>query len=395
MHRRTFLRTSLAAAAFLSLPASAAHRPVDGRSVATVAFPEKRPLITYSDRPPLLETPRSFFSNIITPNDAFFVRWHSAKIPMTVDAETFTLKIGGAVDNVLLLTVNDLKHRYEAVEITAVLQCGGNSRSAFVPTTSGIQWGNGAMGCARWKGARLKDILRDALPNENARYISFTGRDTPVFNRIPRLVRELRLNELSDDIIVAYEMNGSSIPLLNGFPLRLVIPGLYSDSWIKMLDTVVVSEKPRGGYYMNTAYRVPDNACECERPDRHAEKTKPIARMNVKSLIGAPLNGFRTKKGVALDIAGVAFDGGSGIAKVDVSVDGGKSWKAARLEPALSLYAFRKFTFRFVPQRKGPLVVMARAFNRLGEAQPFPEAIRWNHGGYKYNGIDAVAGDVV
>jgi len=397
MHRRTFLKTSVAAASVLLAPSLDAETGTPGeyRVAGDVRFPEKRPLIVHSDRPPLLETPREVFARPLTPNDAFFVRWHTPKFPLAIDLEDYRINVHGLVDKRLYLTIDDLKTKFEPVEITATLQCGGNSRSAFKPTTSGIQWGNGAVGCARWKGARLRDVLAEAGPTPEARYLHFNGRDKAVIDKAPRLIRELKLDEINDEIIIAYEMNGEPLPLLNGYPVRLVIPGWYSDSWVKMLSDITVTAKHTPLYYMDVAYRVPDNECECETPDAPAPKTKPITEMNVKSLIGKPRIGTQVRTGIPVEIEGIAFDGGHGIKAVRISVDGGKSWQEATLGKAESPYAFRPFRFSFVPEQKGKLILMSQAVNTAGEMQPMPEAVRWNHGGYKYNGVDRIAIDVV
>ena len=398
MQRRDFFKTSLAASTVLfggSVFAGTTQRPLDAQSVSTVAFPEKRPLITYSDRPPILETPRDAFTTAITPNNEFFVRWHAPKIPTHTDIDTYKIIINGRVEQTRYLSLNDLKNNYEQVEITAVLQCGGNSRSAFTPTTNGIQWGSGAMGCAVWKGVRLKDILKGAGLLGDARWISFNGSDTPAFHKVPRLVRELEIREISDDTIIAYEMNGEALPFLNGYPVRLVIPGAYSDSWIKMLSNITVTKAYKPLFYMDTAYRIPDNACECETEDAPAVHTKPITTMNIKSYIGYPTSKTIIETDTNVTARGVAFDSGHGIKEVLISVNGGGTWERATLGKEMSLYAFREFRFAFRPQMKGPITIMAKAVNNLGEEQPFAEEIKWNHGGYKYNGIDSVTIEVV
>ncbi len=164
MQRRDFFKKSLAVAGVAAIGSSleAASQPKDGQKVSQVAFPQKRPMITYSDRPPLLESPRNVFAQAITPNDQFFVRWHMPEIPTHIDLKEYRLKVNGEVEKELSFTLDELKHEFEPVEVTAVLQCGGNGRSAYSPIAGGIQWGNGAVGNAKWKGARLRDVLERA-----------------------------------------------------------------------------------------------------------------------------------------------------------------------------------------------------------------------------------------
>lgn len=401
MKRRDFFKTSLAGAAAAmatTLEAGVTRQPIDNRKISEIAFPEKRPMITYSDRPPLLESPRSTFAQAITPNDAFFVRWHMPEIPTHIDPKTFTIKVDGLVERELNITLDFLKDpaHFEQVEVTSVLQCGGNSRSAFQPIAGGIQWGSGAMGCAKWKGVRLRDLLDQAGLKKDAEWIGFNGRDNAAYYETPNFIRELHLEELDDHVILAYEMNGEDLPYLNGYPLRLVIPGYYSDSWVKMLSNITVTNKYKKLFFMDVAYRVPDNACECETPDNRAKTTKPITKMNVKSVIGYPTNGEVIQQKSHVVVRGVAFDDGHGIRDVLISIDGGKSWKSARLDDGSNgRYAFRGFSFAFKPMKYGKMTIMAKAINKIGQEQPFAQDIKWNHGGYKFNGIDVVTVQVV
>lgn len=401
MKRRDFFKTSLAGAAAVmatSLEAGVTRQPIDNRKISNIAFPEKRPMITYSDRPPLLESPRSTFTQRLTPNDEFFVRWHMPEIPTHIDPKTFTIKVDGLVERELNITLDFLKDpaHFEQVVVTSVLQCGGNSRSAFQPTAGGVQWGSGAMGCAVWKGVRLRDLLDQAGLKKDAEWLGFNGKDTAAYYETPNFVRELHIDELDDHVILAYEMNGEDLPYLNGFPLRLVIPGYYSDSWVKMLSNITVTNKYKKLFFMDVAYRVPDNACECETPEKKFEKTKPITKMNVKSIIGYPVNNEVIQQKSQVVVRGVAFDDGHGIRDVLISLDGGKSWKSAKLDNgAAGRYAFRAFSFSFKPMKYGKMTIMAKAVNKIGQTQPLAQDVKWNHGGYKYNGIDVVTVQVV
>jgi len=398
MQRRDFFKTSLVASAVLldsTVSATTTKKPIDTQEISTVAFPEKRPLITYSDRPPLLETPRDAFTKAITPNDEFFVRWHMPRIPTHTYINTYRINIGGHVEKPLSLSLKDLKNNYEQVEITAVMQCGGNSRSAFEPSPSGIQWGSGAMGCALWKGVRLSDVLKSAKMKSGSSWVGLNGDDKPVLNTMPSFVRELELHEIKDDVIIAYEMNGEDLPYLNGYPVRLVIPGYYGDSWVKMLSNITVLKEYKELFFMDSAYRIPDNECECETPQNIESKTKPITTMNVKSYIGYPTSKTQINVGSNVLLKGVAFDSGSGIKEVQISTNKGKTWESAELEKELSLHAFRVFKFAFRVMEKGKFTIMAKAINNLDEAQPFANEIEWNHGGYKYNGIDSVTIEVL
>jgi len=401
MERRDFFKKAAvvagaAAVGSSTLEAGTTGQPVDNRKVSMVTFPEKRPLIMYSDRPPLLETPREVFTSVLTPNDQFFVRWHMPDIPTYIDPDTFTISVNGLVEKELKISLNDLKTKFEQVEVTAVLQCGGNSRSAFKPIAGGIQWGSGAMGCATWKGVRLRDILDHAGLKKDAKWIGFNGSEKAAYYETPEFIRELELTELDDNVILAYEMNGEDLPYLNGYPLRLVLPGYYSDSWVKMLSNITVTNKYKKLFFMDVAYRVPDNETESETPEKKFPKTKPIKKMNVKSIIGYPENGDKLSLKSHTVVRGVAFDDGHGIKEVLVSTDAGKTWEKALLDDGkLGRYAYRAFRFSFKPNTLGKVTIMAKAINKIGEEQPLSKDILWNHGGYKYNGIDEVTVEVI
>lgn len=365
-----------------------------------IAFPEKKPLKTISDRPPLLESPRDIFTQAITPNDQFFVRWHMPDIPTYIDLNEFRLEVKGSVENALSLSVDDLKSKFEPVTITSVLQCGGNSRKYYAATgqaTHGVQWGHGAMGCAVWKGARLKDILNMAGVKGSAKWVGVNGLEKPAMDATPKFFREMAIDEaLSGELIVAYEMNGEDLPYLNGFPLRLVIPGHFSDSWVKMLSEITVFDEYQNSFFMDVAYTVPDNDCECVVSGSDFEyKRKPIAVMKVKSVIGYPTPGTIIKKGSRVKVTGVAFDQGKGIKEVMISVDGGKSWSATHLEKDYGKYAYRQWTYLWEPKTKGTHSIMVRAINRIGNIQPLPNEIGWNAGGYQYNAVDVVNVQIV
>lgn len=398
MQRRDFLKTSIATSAAImgtSLSAGVTVQPITGQEVSTMAFPEKRPLITYSDRPPLLESPRSTFTKRVTPNDEFFVRWHLPDIPTQIDLDSYTIKIDGLVEKELNITLKHLREDFEQVEVEAVLQCGGNSRSAFKPICGGIQWGHGAMGSALWKGVRLSDLLNRAGLKKGAHWIGFNGKDNAAYYETPNFIRELEIEELNDHVIVAYQMNGEDLPYLNGFPLRLIIPGYYSDSWVKMLSNITVTHDYKSLFFMDVAYRVPDNETESETPENKFKKTKPITTMNVKSIIGYPETGMKVYHNSHVVIRGVAFDDGHGIQDVLISTDDGKTWEKSLLAQDGGRYAYTQFRFAYKPTEYGKVNIMAKAVNRLGDEQPLAADVLWNHGGYKFNGIDVVTVEVV
>ncbi len=252
-----------------------------------VRYPGKRPLIQLTARPPQLETPFSVFNeSVITPNDAFFVRYHLAGIPLSIDPETFRIEVKGKVDHPLSLSLNDLKTGFEPVEIVAVHQCTGNSRGFVEPRVAGGQLGHGAMGNARWRGVPLKAVLDKAGVQAGARQVTFNGMDEPVLPETPDFVKALDIEHARDgEVMIAYAMNGEDLPWLNGFPVRLVVPGHYGTYWVKHLSEITVIDRVFDGYWMTSAYRMPDNACACTEPGQKPSATTPVRRFNVRSFI--------------------------------------------------------------------------------------------------------------
>ena len=351
-----------------------------------VAYPGKRPLIRLTTRPPQLETPFSVYNDgLITPNDAFFVRYHLADIPTEIDPESFRVEVKGKVDKPLSLSLMDLKSRFDAVELVAVHQCSGNSRGFFEPRVGGGQAGNGLMGNARWQGVPLKAVLDKAGVQAGAVQVSFGGLDGPVVPDTPDFAKALDIDHARDgEVMLAYEMNGAELPWLNGYPLRLVVPGFYGTYWVKHLNEITVLDKPFQSFWMDTAYRIPANACACTEPGKAPTATVPINRFDVRSFITSVQDGAKLKAG-ELALRGIAFDGGYGVSDVEVSADGGKSWQAASLGEDLGKYSFREWKMT-IPLQKGAHTLMVRAVNRIGQSQPMEPL--WNPAGYMRNVVE-------
>jgi DMSO/TMAO reductase YedYZ molybdopterin-dependent catalytic subunit len=355
-----------------------------------VRYPQKTELILLTSRPPQLETPMTWFDRAITPNEAFFVRYHVFPIPTQVDLATWRLRVGGHVDRPLELSMDELKTKFPAASVTAVNQCSGNSRGRSSPRVLGGQWGDGAMGNAEWVGCRLKDVLAAAGVRQGAAEVAFDGLDKPAFPSVPDFVKSLALARVLDDpnVIVAYQMNGAPLPMLNGFPARLVVPGWYATYWVKNLSDITVVDKPFEQYWMKPAYRIPDNPCGCVEPGTAPKATVPIHRMNVRSFLVSPAPGARLAAGRPVTLKGIAFDGGYGIREVEISDDGGSTWRRVSLGRDLGPYAFREWSAAWTPPRAGAARVMVRAFNRIGESQGTEPL--WNPSGYLRNVIESV-----
>jgi DMSO/TMAO reductase YedYZ molybdopterin-dependent catalytic subunit len=414
VNRRQFLRYTGAAGLAGVLGARAGHAwgfggytPAAGSTVTlpfenglrpVVQYPEKRPLIQLTTRPPLLETPFSVFDgNVLTPNDAFYVRYHNSYFfggpptgPQTIDENTFRVAVGGNVTTPLSLSVADLKANFRKMEIVAVNQCSGNSRGFFAPRVRGGQWGNGAMGNARWTGVSLKDVLNKAGVGAGAAQVAFNGIDQSD-GEPPDYEKALDVSvAMNGEVMLAYAMNGEELPMLNGFPLRLVVPGYYATYWVKHVNAITVVNAPYDTYYMTTAYRVPDNACNCVPPGTVPASTVPIGKLNVRSFItnlaDADKLSWLSLMFMGMTVRGIAFDGGSGIKKVEFSSDGGASWRTATLGMNYGNYSFRQWSILFFPGGPGEYVLKVRAVNNAGATQPLEPL--WNPSGFMRNVVE-------
>jgi len=356
--------------------------------VTMATLPGKKPLIRLSDRGPNYEAPLEYFRTPITPNDEFFVRYHLSVIP-EVDAKTYKIEVGGdGANGQTEITFDDLK-KLPAYEVVAVNQCSGNRRGLSNPHVAGVEWGYGAMGCARWKGARLKDVVDIVGLKPEAIEIAFNGADTPAYDKTPDFIKSLPVWKATDEnTLIAYEMNGGPLPQLNGFPARLVVPGWTGTYWMKHLVSITALTKPQGGFWMNPAYRIPIGKFPVVArftSQEYAPNT-PITEMVVNSLITSHREGAEVKAG-KVTISGLAWDGGYGIRAVEVSTDGGETWSDAKLGQDLGRYAFRPWSVDLHAKR-GKNTVMANAINNIGQTQT--AALIFNPAGYHNNVIQNI-----
>ena len=359
------------------------------RRELTTAFPEKAQMIVQRTRPPLLETPWVVYDRgVFTPNDQFFVRWHWAVIPDRIDVAAFKLTVRGHVNQVISLSVADLL-ALPRVEAVAVCQCSGNSRGLFQPRVAGAQWQNGAMGNARWTGVRLRDVLDRAGVKAGAVAVRSSGLDDPVVQAAPKFMKPLDIDHARDgEVMLAFQMNGEQLPLLNGFPVRLIVPGWYSDYWVKMLSNIEVLDAPDQNYFEAVAYRVPDTPHASVRPAETGFKTVPVSRLVPRSFFTNVTDATTVKPGAAVPVRGIAFGGDSGVSQVDLSPDGGQSWQKTELGRDEGTYSFRQWSTQITAPQSGTLTLQVRCTNTKGEVQPAEP--NWNGGGFMRNVIERV-----
>jgi DMSO/TMAO reductase YedYZ molybdopterin-dependent catalytic subunit len=388
--RRRFLAGSVAALGASALPvralADSVQLPFANGDRPLLAFPQKRPLLVLTPRPPQLETPFAVFDQgVYTPNDAFFVRWHLSNIPQHVDASAHRIAVSGEVNRPLSLSLDDLASLPQ-VEIAAVNQCSGNGRGLSAPRVAGGQWDNGAMGNALWTGVRLRDVLDRAGLKATARQVQFGGLESPALPTTPDFRKSLDVDRArGDDILIAYAMNGAPLPLLNGFPVRLIVPGWYSTYWVKMLSAITVLDHVDDNFWMKTAYRIPDTPDNSVIPGATGFPTIPINRMRVRSFATNVVDGAKIDPKLQ-ELRGIAFDGGSGIKRVEVSIDGGTTWRDATLGPDVGKYSFRRWSASLQTRAGQTYTIAVRATANDGAMQPATQG--WNPSGYLRNAIE-------
>lgn len=391
--RRRFLASGVAtlAGGAIARAAGAFTRPapdagLTGRLISA-SFPQKGAMIVQRNRPPLLETPMEVFNEtIFTPNDRFFVRWHWADIPLDVDTANFRLTIGGAVKRPLALRLNQLL-KMPRISYAAVNQCSGNSRALFEPRVPGAQWAHGAMGNARWEGVPLRHLLDLAGIDPTAARVRFGGLDKPLTAVDPFRKSLAAPHAMDGEVMVAFAMNGEQLPMLNGFPLRLIVPGWFSTYWVKALDSIEVLTGPDDNYWMAKAYQIPATPHANVVPGTKEFPKTPISIMPPRSWITNVKDGDTLPYRSRIGINGIALGGDQGVERVDLSIDGGKSWIATRLGADEGRYSFRRFSVVIPVPARGTMAIMSRCTNAKGEAQPMTP--NWNPGGFMRNCVEA------
>ncbi len=378
--RREFLLVAAGAALLPSAALSAASRSKTP-TVSDALPAARRRMLQMNGYAIDAETPLDALTTYLTPNDLFFVRHHWN--PMYPGVRTWTLTVDGEVENPLALKLSELK-RLPKTTVTCVLQCAGNGRGLFQPTVPGVQWKYGAVGNARWTGVRVADILKKAGVKAPGKHLHTFGSDKPP-GKVPPFSRSVEMEKALSDCILAYEMNGEPLSQLHGAPARLIVPGWAGDHWMKWVTRLSPQPEPQKGFYMETAYRYPRKPGEpgvALKP----EEMDPVTELFVKSNITqAPAS---AKIGAATVIRGLAFSGAPDISKVEITDDDGATWGPADLDREHDPWAWRLWSFRYVPKVPGKVRLAARATDSHGGVQP-KEAV-WNQSGYLYNSWHSV-----
>ena len=394
MTRRDFLASSAAPLLLAATGPAGAAVSSDTMQDELIAVPGKRPLIKRSFRPLNLETPLADLRQPFTANESFFVRYHLSGVP-EINPRTWRLRVHGASTRQTLdLSLDELRRDFEQVSVAAVNQCSGNRRGLFTPRVPGVQWAHGAIGNAMWTGVRLRDVLRRAGVRGDAVEVVLDGADTGLLST-PDYVKSLPVERaLDENTLIAFEMNGRPLPHLNGAPARLVVPGWTATYWMKHLTEIRIEPKPFEGFWMKSGYRLPTGAFPGARfASQETPETTPITEILVNSLITSHVSGDRIPRGKPQDLIGWAWDGGSGIAGVEVSRDSGRTWRQTVLEKDLGRFAWRGFRVPLDTSRVGKIELQVRAVTRAGAQQP--PRLTVNPAGYHHNAIQALTLEIV
>ncbi len=330
-----------------------------------------------------LETPVEYFNTWLTPVPHFFVRNHMHE-PSELSAEDWRLSVGGEVEKPLTLSLNDLT-RIESRSVVNTLECAGNGRSLHRPQVPGVQWGKGAVSTAKFSGPRLRDVLQRAGIKPSGKHVMFRGLDE-VPGKVPPFIRSIPIEKALDaDTLIATHMSGSPLTKHHGFPARALVPGWIGAASCKWLTEIKILDAEFVGNFMSPGYRWPNNPVkpgDAVKP----EDTHPVTALSVKSVISGPSDGSAVKAG-RVSIQGAAWAGEADIVKVDVSTDGGSTWKAATLGHDSARYAWRLWHYDF-KAKSGGYSIRSRATDSQGRTQP--DTPVWNPSGYLYNAVDEI-----
>jgi DMSO/TMAO reductase YedYZ molybdopterin-dependent catalytic subunit len=235
----------------------------------------------------------------------------------------------------------------------------------------------------------LRDVLDRAGVKAGAVAVRSSGLDDPVVQGAPKFMKPLDIDHARDgEVMLAFQMNGEQLPLLNGFPVRLIVPGWYGDYWVKMLSNIEVLDAPDQNYFEKTAYRVPDTPHASVTPGETGFKTVPVSRLVPRSFFTNITDKTIVKPGVAVTVRGIAFGGDCGVSQVELSADDGQSWRKTALGRDQGTYSFRQWSTQIMAPQSGTLPLQVRCTNTKGGVQP-PEP-NWNGGGFMRNVIERV-----
>ncbi len=383
--RRNFLAGMAGAGALAAVGdvvAQAPAAPPGTLSTEQVKADKAKAMQWHSERPLTGSVPAHEHDFDVTPNDRMYVR--NNLLTPVVDINTHRLTVKGLVEKELSFSVFDLPKNFRTVTLQGMLECAGSGRSAYQPKASGTPWlETGGMGCPKWGGVRLRDVLQAAGLKPGAAHVAGQGGDPGMVPTAAPVIRSIPMAKaMEENTLIAWAMNDSPLPWIHGYPLRLVVPGWVGSASTKWLHTISVLDAPFKGTYMDSSYRVPRHPVQPGTkmpPDAVSTEAWPI-----KSMITFPAPNAHYKGGQPITVRGRAWVGEGAVDRVEISTDEGKTWQPANLERRGDKYAWRTFTYEYRPQRPGYLTFLARAWDDRGNAQP--AVPYWNPLGYFWNG---------
>jgi sulfite oxidase len=347
--------------------------------------------IRHADQAFNAETPVHALDDALTPHGLFFVRNNGTEPEGPFDPAAWSLSIEGLVERPFTVTAADLAKRFPVVEVTSVLECAGNGRSMLAPKADGVPWGLGAVGCARFTGVRLADLLTEAGVRPAAFYTAHHGTDRTLDGSRPALSRGLPIAKaLAPETLVAFAMNGQPLAAEHGACLRIVAPGFPGSAWQKWLTRITVRDVEHDGARMTGLdYRLPRVPVVPGDPI-DARQFDVITRMPVRALATWPAEGTRVPAGAEFEVAGWAWAHGRGLASVELQVEGSERWQAAVLAAAdpANPFAWQRFSGRIAVAMPGDFTLRIRATEADGSTQPLTGT--WNPKGYCNNACQSL-----
>ena len=338
------------------------------------------------DKPFVGETPQDALDSWLTPNPLFYVRSHFDYPDISgPDGANWNVAVDGGTGNPISLNMTDLK-KLPSKTMAVTMECAGNNRSDLDPVVSGNQFASGAISNAIWTGVSLSDVLSTVDVNPNSIEILFEGADSGVPEagyEMSSYLRSLSIDIANDpDVILAYEMNGETLPIEHGYPLRLVVPGWYGMASVKWVKNITAIKEPFHGYFQGKKYVV-----------RYKDGNEhPLTEMQVKSFVTSHKHGESVQNGV-VSLGGLAWAGRSTIASVEVSVDGGNSWSNADISGPTDTYSWQNWNFQWSPGSTGHHTLISKAKDSNGNEQPLESV--WNELGYAVNGLKPICLEIV
>jgi sulfite oxidase len=357
-------------------------------------IPKKhKDLTILNPKPWNAETPPHLLDDKITQADRLFVR-NNGIAPENIDVNSWILTIEGeSVKTKKTYTLKELKSKFKHYTYQLTLECGGNGRKEFNPPAKGNQWGLGAVGCPEWTGVRLKDVLNDVGIKSDAVYIGYYGNDIHLTGDSEKVVisRGVPIKKaLEEESLIAWAINGEDLPVMNGYPLRLVFGGWPASTSGKWLSKIAVRNKVHDGPKMGGySYRIPKYSVApgTKVPE---EDMKIIEEMPVKSLITYPKTGALIKGDKIFEVRGHAWVGDASIKAVHVSLDFGATWKRCEISTAVNKNAWQHFSVKVSLPQKGYYEIWGKATDSNGKMQPMVIP-NWNPKGYLNNACHRIA----